>query len=475
MLSRGQTQELLRSVDSAFDHSDPNRWKSVVSKVIQSDKDPWTSIPQGSREPGRHDRFLTQYLTWKRFLSKCALQNGQAFGRVFWQDLLHPLKRQVLAASDPRALLGEELLFEITLALANDEPFSNSCATTLMSEMVQEWMATPFTRAEEVNDAGFGQHHPGGYANAQVLHEQAIGLSPQFSLAWINKGIALKNLDRLEEAIECYDHVINYIDADYKKAWHNKGVALMHLGRHEDALLSFDRALAIDSQYESAKRAREHCARLVNQVAPPTGPDELINRYARQLAEHPHAAQLWQMAQALRENGNVEAAERLLQQALALLPDNPLMLSWRADSLFHLQQYDEAEKQLLQAIEIAPTIAPFWTDLCRCRLERRDFSAALEAADEAVRLAPMESMGWANRAAALTGLGRYTDGNNSARQGTELDPRNAWAWLHLGQTAWLLDLRPEAARAFEHLLIVCPDFPQRDRVDRMLQIVREGK
>ncbi len=44
-------------------------------------------------------------------------------------------------------------------------------------------------------------------------------------IAWNNKGIALKDLGKYEEAIQAYDKAIE-IKPDYHLAWNNKGIAL---------------------------------------------------------------------------------------------------------------------------------------------------------------------------------------------------------------------------------------------------------
>ena len=60
-------------------------------------------------------------------------------------------------------------------------------------------------------------------------------------LAWINKGKALYELGRPEEAIECFDKAIE-LDPKKASAWYNKGTALTSLGRPEEAIECFDKA-----------------------------------------------------------------------------------------------------------------------------------------------------------------------------------------------------------------------------------------
>jgi tetratricopeptide (TPR) repeat protein len=69
--------------------------------------------------------------------------------------------------------------------------------------------------------------------------------APNSATTWYNKGLALTKLDRYEEAITSYDKAtkINPNDAD---AWNNKGLVLDSLDRYEEAIGCFDVVLAID-------------------------------------------------------------------------------------------------------------------------------------------------------------------------------------------------------------------------------------
>ena len=60
-----------------------------------------------------------------------------------------------------------------------------------------------------------------------------------------NKGVALDDLGRHEEAIEYYDRLLA-IDPTEVNALNNKGVALAELGKYQEAIEYFDKALAID-------------------------------------------------------------------------------------------------------------------------------------------------------------------------------------------------------------------------------------
>ncbi|MGL4375319.1 MAG: CHAT domain-containing protein, partial [Microcoleaceae cyanobacterium] len=69
-----------------------------------------------------------------------------------------------------------------------------------------------------------------------------IKIKPDFHEAWLNRGSALDDLGRFEDAIGSYDNAIKIKD-DYPEAWFNRGNALFNLGRFEDAIASFDNAI----------------------------------------------------------------------------------------------------------------------------------------------------------------------------------------------------------------------------------------
>jgi tetratricopeptide (TPR) repeat protein len=52
---------------------------------------------------------------------------------------------------------------------------------------------------------------------------------------WFNKGYALIQLEKYEEAIECYDKAIK-IEPNDALAWDTKGIALVNLGKNNEAI-----------------------------------------------------------------------------------------------------------------------------------------------------------------------------------------------------------------------------------------------
>ena len=63
----------------------------------------------------------------------------------------------------------------------------------------------------------------GNNEEALKLFEEAIGKEPQNAIAWGGKGVALVNLGKYQEAIDCFDKAIQ-LDPGYANAHNNLAV-----------------------------------------------------------------------------------------------------------------------------------------------------------------------------------------------------------------------------------------------------------
>ena len=65
---------------------------------------------------------------------------------------------------------------------------------------------------------------------------------------WNNKGLALHNLGKYDEAIKYCDKAIE-INPNFAWAWINKGNALFELGKYDEAVKCYDKAIEIDPNF----------------------------------------------------------------------------------------------------------------------------------------------------------------------------------------------------------------------------------
>ena len=73
----------------------------------------------------------------------------------------------------------------------------------------------------------------------------AIGLDDAKPVVWNNKGRALWNMGRMEEALICFEKAIK-LHENYEEAWLNRGNVLIKLNREEEAVRAFEKVAAIN-------------------------------------------------------------------------------------------------------------------------------------------------------------------------------------------------------------------------------------
>ncbi len=88
-----------------------------------------------------------------------------------------------------------------------------------------------------------------GFALGETDHDKrvtycskALRLNPDYEPAWGLKANSLLELKRYEEAIPCFDKVLEM--RPRSTAWYKKGLCCYHLRRYDEAISCFDKALA---------------------------------------------------------------------------------------------------------------------------------------------------------------------------------------------------------------------------------------
>ena len=125
----------------------------------------------------------------------------------------------------------------------------------------------------------------------------------------------------------------------------------------------------------------------------------------------------------------------------------------KANVLINLERFSEALEASEEAIRLAPNIALGWNNKAAALDNLGRYLEALEASDEAIRLDPNLALAWYNKGVALTGLGRNTEALEAIDNSIELDPSYAYAWRtraialgNLGKYSDALESANEAAR-----------------------------
>ncbi len=82
-------------------------------------------------------------------------------------------------------------------------------------------------------------------------YDKAIELYPEYTDAWIRKGITLLNEDKLSEAEECFNRAIKLRPTEFK-ALYNRGKLRLKRGEAEAAIADFDKATSLKPEHAGA-------------------------------------------------------------------------------------------------------------------------------------------------------------------------------------------------------------------------------
>jgi tetratricopeptide (TPR) repeat protein len=113
---------------------------------------------------------------------------------------------------------------------------------------------------------------------ALEVYDQLVQLEPNHGVFFYCKGLALNNLGRFEDAILALEKAIE-LDSDYADvAFLKKGEALFSLGRYENAIGEYDKAILLDSEFAIAYRNKSEAFRCLGRN---TEADEALEKAKR--------------------------------------------------------------------------------------------------------------------------------------------------------------------------------------------------
>ena len=95
----------------------------------------------------------------------------------------------------------------------------------------------------------------GDNAEAIAAYDRAIALDSGVAAAYRGRGVAHRNVGRLELAVRDYDSAIR-LDSTMAGTWNSRGFALQLMESYDASIRDFDRALAIDPAYAQALKSR---------------------------------------------------------------------------------------------------------------------------------------------------------------------------------------------------------------------------
>ena len=268
----------------------------------------------------------------------------------------------------------------------------------------------------ELGNKGVALGNLGKYQEASTCFDKAIEINSRYADAWSNKGTVQVKLGLHREALACFDKALE-INPRHANAWHNKGLALFNLVRHQEAIACFDKAIEINSRYAGAWSHK---------------------------------------GTALGKLGKHQEAIACFDEALEINPRDAEIWSNKGNELTNLGRYQEAFTCFNRAIEINPLFDNAWTSKGAALGKLGKHQEAIACFDEAVEINPRDTIIWNNKGDALVNLGRHQEAIACFDMAIEINSRNVEAWSNKGTALGKLGRHQEALACFDKALEINP-------------------
>jgi protein O-GlcNAc transferase len=171
-----------------------------------------------------------------------------------------------LANSMPNTVAEPEISNDLWLAL-NYQQAGNHKQATIMYKRVLEVETNPEIRAQVYNNLGIALQNLNKLDEAIVSYRNALSLKPEDAATHSNLGIALQNQEKLDEAITSYKNALK-LDPDIAAIHSNLGNSLRKQGKLSEAIASYENALTCQPNFVVAYSNLLHLHTCAKDISP---------------------------------------------------------------------------------------------------------------------------------------------------------------------------------------------------------------
>ena len=278
-------------------------------------------------------------------------------------------------------------------------------------------------------------------------------MAPDNPDALYHRGVALRALDRVEEALATYDQLLA-VKPDHVEALTNRGNVLRDLSRHQEALAGYDRALAIKPDYAVALYNRGVVLQDLHRL------EDALASFDQVLAVNPdHVETLNNCGNILRDLKRPDEALARYDRLLAIKPDFSEVLNNRGNALRDLNRRDDALASYGKAVAVNPANATAWCNRGVLLRELKRYDEALASYDRALAADPDSAEALNKRGLTLWSLRRFDEALASYERALAIQPNHAEALRNRGTVLRDLNRRAEALASYVEALANDPDDP----------------
>jgi tetratricopeptide (TPR) repeat protein len=268
---------------------------------------------------------------------------------------------------------------------------------------------------EARRNLGFVQYRRGNYREALASFDRVLQRWSKFPAGHCNRGEALEELNRLEEAAEAFHKALQFQEE------------MQEQGRIPQVDLRADVYLGLGKVRVKQKKWGEAlvCLRQAQQFDA-----AMVRKGYPAYAEIPFL-----LGHVLENLGRRDEAIRAYEDSVKLNPRNYATFSNLGSIYWAMKTkegYARAEELFRKAIELKRDSAETWTNLGSVMNRTSRYTEAVKCFEEAAKLNPKHAMTYYDLGIALVGLSRLADAEKAYRKVIELDQNYAEAHCNLG-------------------------------------------
>jgi tetratricopeptide (TPR) repeat protein len=284
--------------------------------------------------------------------------------------------------------------------------------------------AAPTLRAQVLQLLALLQDEAGQLETALATLDAALMVAPERAAIHHNRGVLLQRLARYPTALLAHDRALS-LGLDAADAHYNRGNTLQSLGRSDEALAAYRSALEREPQHGLALF---DIARLRWRQGDPAFTADLD---AAAAAVPTSAVALGLKGRLLLRAERYADAAEAYQLATARADDAPGHFDGLGQALSRLGRHDEALAAHRRAVTLAPQQAATHIGHATSLLQAGQAVLAAQAAETAVRLAPLDQQAWATLSLAWRATGHpgasWLDDYAQHVQAYDLPPPDGWS------------------------------------------------
>lgn len=268
--------------------------------------------------------------------------------------------------------------------------------------------------AEDLFEHAMKLERTGKTSEAVEMLTRAGGLDPKNPAIFNNRGIILARKNEIDPAIDDFTKALQ-LNPDDAVIFNNRGLAYRQKGDSERAMEDFNKALALDANYVEALFNRGNLLFQAGQVNDATWD---LQNVLKMDGRHNRARIL--LGKIYLSSGAPDKALSEFSAAIKQHPQNVEALEGRGNANFLKARFKEAIKDYTEVLRLGKDSSQVRSNLCAAGIRVRDFSAAAQHCEEAIRQDPKSAEAHFNSASAYAALERDSDALEQLNAAIEL-------------------------------------------------------